>query len=355
MTRSRKLPEGRYSAPELLHLRDDWADGRYLRPRECRAVGCRAIRVSAAVALDFPVGFEMDCGGDHLIHRLDEDEFHVSTHILRNSNQLAAILLGEYQAIDAVTVRGNPAKDPNSRELFPGVIKRGDRVLFAMQDAMKKLYDPATAAKLTVVAKNLSGTWETVISMQAMRQFGNPNSSKLTPAGEEALKRSDEKTGPASHCIPAPAPLWMAMPDLKRITVANRAITIEGEYDGGRRTVHMDVDTHDGAIPSFQGHSIGRWEGKTLIVDTTHFAYHGMGHGGGNGIAPNLPSSTQKHLVERFTLSDDSKSLRYQYELTDPVFLATARTGSVEWVFSPNAKFEVAKCSLENARRFIKG
>jgi len=255
---------------------------------------------------------------------------------------------------DTLTAKGNPARNPASKELFPSEIKRGNASLFTLQGAVQALYSPANAAKPTTQASSLDGTWETVVNMRVLTQVGRPDPAKLTKEGVEALRRFDEKTSPANNCIPLPPPLWMIIPDIKRIALGQEEILIEGEIDVGHRTIHMNVTTHAGAIPSFQGHSIGRWEGKTLVVDSTHFAYHGMGNGGGNGIAPNLPSSTQKHLVERFTPSDDGKSLSYEFELTDPVFLTAPWKASVQWVYRPNAKLDTTPCNLDSAQRFIK-
>jgi len=261
---------------------------------------------------------------------------------------------GTVQVGDKLSVRGNPARNPIYRGIYPSVITLGDRTLFSMKDAAKLLIADARPQKSTEKANGLRGLWTPTRSMPLVMQFNFPDASKLTKEGQAALKRSDEKTGPVTDCIPSAAPIWMVAPTLKRMTIEEGVIRIEDEYEGARRIIHLNNATHEGAIPSFQGDSIGRWEGKTLVVDSTHFAYHGMGNGGGNGIAPNFPSSVEKHLVERFTLSADGQSLTYQFELTDPVFLAAPRTASVQWVYTPNAAFDAPPCSVENAKRFIK-
>jgi hypothetical protein len=253
---------------------------------------------------------------------------------------------------DVLTATGNPSKNRNKKELFPAVIKLGDRVLFSFQEILKSYSSTEPSAKPTIKTNSMNGTWETVMAIQLLQQFGNPDLTKLTPEGIEAFKRYDEKTSPVTSCIPGPAPLWMVFPDLKKITLADGVVYVEGELGAGRRTIHTGVATHDGAIPSIQGHSIGRWEGKSLVVDTTHFAFHAVGNGAGLGTG--LPSSTQKHMVERFTPSEDGKSLTYKFQVTDPVYLGVPVSGEVRWVFSPDKKFEVTGCSIDSARRFLK-
>ena len=139
----------------------------------------------------------------------------------------------------------------------------------------------------------------------------------------------------------------MLVGDVKEIKIRGEVVSIRGDYDGGERSIYMDVTTHTGAPMSEQGHSIGKWEGKDLIVDTTHFSAHILGNGVG------LPSSPKKHLIERFSFSADGKSLLYSFELTDPEYLASALTLDVEWAFRPDLDFLVEDCDLENAGRFL--
>jgi hypothetical protein len=250
---------------------------------------------------------------------------------------------------DVLTVKGYPAKNPQHKDLFPYLVQRGDQTLLSLQDFLK-LGAPANAGK----AASLHGQWSLAVNFRNIGVSANPPVSKLTAKGIEALKRFDEKTAPTSNCIPSPAPSAILTPELTRITVDEGVIYIETEAEGTRRTIHMNARSHEGARPSIQGHSIGRWEGQTLVVDTAQFAYHGSGNGGGNGIGPSVPSGSQKHLIERFTLSADGKSLTYQFEATDPEYLAVPRTGQVQLSYNPHARFEVDKCELDVARRFIK-
>jgi Family of unknown function (DUF6152) len=250
---------------------------------------------------------------------------------------------------DVLTIKGYPAKNERNKALFPYLVQRGDRTLLSFAD-FAKLGAPADAGK----AASIAGVWSTTVNFKTIGITASPPASKLTPKGAEALGRFDEKTTPTSNCIPIPAPSAMITPDLKRIAIDDGVLYLETEAEGSRRTVHMNTATHAGARPSIQGHSIGRWDGATLVVDTTHFAYHGSGNGGGNGIGPALPSGSQKHLVERFSLNPDGKSLTYRFELNDPEYLTAPKTGELPFWYDPKAKFEVEACDLEVARRFMK-
>ena len=47
-------------------------------------------------------------------------------------------------------------------------------------------------------------------------------------------------------------------------------IAIVAEENSPLRVIHMDGATRPEAIRTMEGHSIGRWEGETLVVETTH-------------------------------------------------------------------------------------
>jgi len=78
-------------------------------------------------------------------------------------------------------------------------------------------------------------------------------------------------------------------------------------YLDGRK--HMDPDL---VVPSYNGESIGRWEGDTLVVDTTAIEpqFHTIDTG--------VPVSDQFHVVERVRLLNGGQTLEIAYSMTDP-------------------------------------
>jgi len=106
---------------------------------------------------------------------------------------------------------------------------------------------------------------------------------------------------------------WTFDGPVNRITQTADTITLQYGQLGFMRTIHMDMDEHPAGIePSRGGHSIGRWEGDVLIVDTVGFA-PGV-------LSPPILNSEQLHVVERFSLDPQTMSLSRSYVAEDPVY-----------------------------------
>lgn len=245
---------------------------------------------------------------------------------------------------------GFRTRDPNKPGLFVMRIMQDGEPLYSGGDISR-----ANAAFFDdlLEASGLAGTWEVRGNLIA----GLPSNSsdyvrdhlKLTEAGTEAFEAFDEATMmPLLDCIPTPPPQFMHRPDSKRITIEEDVIRIVSDgWGGGERIIHLDVDDHDDAEPSALGHSIGRWDGDTLVIDSTHFADHATGNASG------VPSGASKHLVERLTLSEDGSSLIYEFESDDPEFLGAPLRGTVNWIYRPDFELGPTECDLESSRLFL--
>jgi Family of unknown function (DUF6152) len=250
------------------------------------------------------------------------------------------------QVGDAITASGHPARDTGRKSLLPSLIKKGDTTLFDRKAELKQLASAGAAPSVPVQNLELDGIWVTLLAPKVEEQL-EPNKLSLTAKGKAAAKRFDEKKmHPGANCVPYSSPFLMTAPDLKRITKGDGVILIDGEFDGAQRTIYTNISTHEGAPFSIQGHSLGRWEGKSLVIDTTRFADHAMGNAYG------LPSGARKRLVERLT-PDGKGALTYHFELSDPEYLAAPVVGDLQWVSRPNLVYAPPKCDLENARRFL--
>lgn len=142
---------------------------------------------------------------------------------------------------------------------------------------------------------DMSGVW--------IRRDGNVDIGTALPKGEtvpllpEALKVKEArqaKDDPVANCLPLAAPRSTPYPF--RIVTAPTHVFFLYEVMHGYRQVFMDGRKHpDDVDPSWYGHSIGHWDGDTLVVDTVGFNdktwFDVTGH----------PHSEKMHTIERFT------------------------------------------------------
>lgn len=161
----------------------------------------------------------------------------------------------------------------------------------------------------------------------------------LTEAGEaaaEALRNRPPAENPRLNCgITSILFDWVFDGPINRITQDQDTVTIE--YGRGlTRTIHMNMNAHpDDIAPSRAGHSIGRWDGDTLVVDTVGFEP--------GGLAGTVPHSAELNVVERFTLDPSTLELHRAYFAEDPVYFTSRYEGS-DTVLPADAPFAVDQC-----------
>jgi hypothetical protein len=111
----------------------------------------------------------------------------------------------------------------------------------------------------------------------------------------------------------------------------------------------LNLEEHPaGLAPSLQGHSIGRWDGSALVIDTVGFTPHREGAGFG------IPSGPSKHLIERLALDPDRTTLTYEFTVEDPLSLTTPVTRSLQWAYRPDLEPTGQQCDPEIATKFLR-
>jgi hypothetical protein len=87
--------------------------------------------------------------------------------------------------------------------------------------------------------------------------------------------------------------------------------------------------------PSRAGHSIGSWDGDTLVVDTVGFSP--------GSVAGTVPNSDKLHVVERFTLDPKTLALKRDYVADDSVYFVDQYKGS-DVVMPADAPYAADRC-----------
>jgi hypothetical protein len=143
---------------------------------------------------------------------------------------------------------------------------------------------------------------------------------------------------------------WVGMPNMMtypypfEILHTEGRITLIFEVDSQVRRIFLDRDAHlpfDELDPTYNGDSIGHWEGDTLVVDTTGFNTR-------TELWNGLPHSDALHIVERFNWLD-ANTIRVDFVLNDPLALTAPIERTVVYSRRPDWRIREYSC-LENNR-----
>ncbi len=185
---------------------------------------------------------------------------------------------------------------------------------------------PPTAADWAALGKlpDWSGIWVPDVGDQNAQVTSNP--TPWTPDAKRQIDKmnADEDAGDPKglfvDCLPEAMPSWMLIShNAMEILFTPGRVTMLGEADGNRlRRIYTDGRGHPAdPDPSFHGHSIGRWEGDALVVDTIGVLPEALL---AVSEAAGLPNNGDLHVVERLHLAGPD-ALHDDLEITAPHLL----------------------------------
>lgn len=172
---------------------------------------------------------------------------------------------------------------------------------------------------------DMTGTWFVDLDATPSSWRFGPPYPEFTPAAQVHIDRSREATAAGKvyrddigQCWPAGLPLIMTRVWPFALIQVPTAIYMVSGFMNSFRVIYTDGRSHthpDIVVRTFNGESIGTWEGDTLVVDTRHFVadHHWMDQA---GIA--IPAGDQLRIVERIRMVDDQ--LVIEYIMTDPEY-----------------------------------
>jgi len=185
--------------------------------------------------------------------------------------------------------------------------------------------DPALMAKLPPNTVVLADT--------GFPEFpqGEYGGLKLKPgalAKAQKWKPEDEMT--VSRTCSAPSSVYAIQgPFPFEIYQTPQLIVFKYEYYDQVRLIFMDGRGHPADAPHTKtGHSIGHWEGDELVVDTRLFEPSTITNNG-------LEHSENVHMVERYKLSPDHKTLMASQWFEDPEVLDNNGARYIQWKAKP--------------------
>ena len=162
---------------------------------------------------------------------------------------------------------------------------------------------------------------------------GNWNNPILQPWAAEELRKHSEGAHsghpiptPTEECKPSGVPNAVTLTAPVEFLQQADEVLILYQRDHQVRRIRMGVPHSANPKPSWYGESVGHYDGDTLVVDTI----------GLNDKTPvdifGTPHTTALHVVERYRLIDDGKSLEVVFSVDDPKAFTTPWMGRIVYV-----------------------
>jgi hypothetical protein len=164
---------------------------------------------------------------------------------------------------------------------------------------------------------------------------------------QETLARDD----PHARCAPPGGPRQFAVPfglQIIQVPHAKRIYILSGGSTRPWREIYMDGRPHpegDFLNPSYFGHSVGRWEEDTLVIDTVGFNERFWMHREG------YPHTEALHLIERIS-RPDLMTLDYEITIEDPLAYESPWTTRWTKAWNPDEEFIEYFCHENNRDQY---
>jgi hypothetical protein len=222
---------------------------------------------------------------------------------------------------DHVTVEGSRARSGEPKlyvrwiEIAGGktLAVRGPRVAETRIPVSYEVSEPFRAGAERPV--DITGTWNV---SQGFRLTVDDLEPKPTPFTEEGRRRYEANRAghdPALRCVPVGMPRTFGGPRGLQIFDAGDFYLFVHEAGDEHRWVWMDGRAATDQTPlTYTGFSVGRWEGRELVIETDHLL---PGWLDGSGLPMSGPETK---LVERWAFSEDGTEIMRTMTITDPLY-----------------------------------
>jgi hypothetical protein len=194
----------------------------------------------------------------------------------------------------------------------------------------------ANVAEATAKADGLFRVWSTIMSDPAafpMFKGGYP----LNEAGKAKLAEWNPRDNVLLKCGTKGTPLIMISPLPMEFVRRGEDILLRIEEYDTERLIHLSPAATPPAEHTQFGFSRGRWEGRTLVVETDHLAAQYFDHEG-------TPQSAQIRIVERFIPSETYDRLDYVLRVEDPVYFTEPFELTRYFVWKPENRVHPYEC-----------
>ena len=169
---------------------------------------------------------------------------------------------------------------------------------------------------------DLNGVWQGPYTPDSTRSLPPGESLPFTAYGSERFKSVDPANNPDGHCLPVAPARGFQSPAPFQIVQNDNVIAVLFENQRIFRIIYLDGTQHPDEIddyPEWMGHSVGRWQGNKLVVETVGMNERTwldtVGH----------EHSAKLRLIETFEKTGPD-TIHYSVTFDDPVFFTRTWT-----------------------------
>ena len=163
---------------------------------------------------------------------------------------------------------------------------------------------------------------------------------RLTPAGVAVVENWVQDEDPVMGCIIGFGRIVSAPIPMEILHNQGR-VTILYEFDHQVRRIFMDGRDHpEDLYPSWMGHSLGRWDEDTLVIETMGLEAGVFRPQGG------LPYSEAVRVTERYSLMQGGRRLGVELTIEDPTYYTKPWT--VTWQYAPGKEILEYTCIVRS-------
>jgi hypothetical protein len=253
---------------------------------------------------------------------------------------------------DRVSIRGNPSRSGPGHIVLGRELTKADGTVLPLNIGSRSARAPSTAQ-----AASIAGTWFSPLS--SFRAFGGSQSEwQLTPQAQAAREAYDGTTQSAhAQCIPVTTPMVMVYPVVITVEVNPDTVVFNVDWMTTRRVVYLDGRAHpENGERTLNGHSIGHWEGDTLVIETANYSAGVLSQ---YVEEPGKPTRGMLHSagltsVERVSLDVARQRLVVEVWLKDPEFFTRDFDVARSEYAPSDLKLEPFNCSPEGVTGTIK-
>jgi hypothetical protein len=203
----------------------------------------------------------------------------------------------------------------------------------------------AAPALVRATEPDLTGVWLIVRPPTALttvtgaRPPLNGDGKALYEQHLAAAAHGDRTFDSTGKCLPPGLPRLMLVNEPFEIMQRDKAVYFLHELNRLPRRAYFGEALPADADPMYLGYSVARWDGATLVIESSGFREGTLLDDSG------LPHSESLHLTERYQLDKDGRTLHARFTIDDPKMFTRPWDAKADYVRRPGVEIPEQVCA----------